>query len=69
MNLFDYYIIDEPEELEADMLLNPVWLDWTHWQAMIPVDQGPGVITMETYDAQGMLLGTDTVELVPFDWH
>jgi hypothetical protein len=41
--------------------LDLVWIDDNTWQAQLPVLPGPNTITLEAYDLQGQLVGTDTV--------
>jgi hypothetical protein len=41
--------------------LDLVWIDDNTWQVQLPVLPGANFVTLEAYDLQGQLIGTDTV--------
>ena len=47
----------------ATQALDVQWLSPTSWQAQVPVDTGSQVLTIEAFDFQGDLIGSDTVSV------
>jgi len=48
---------------ETGTILDVTWTDPTHWQAEMTAEQGPGIYSLNAYNSQGVLLGSDTVQL------
>jgi hypothetical protein len=50
--------------VETGTVLDVTWDSLTQWRGDIYIEQVPGTYTLEAYDSQGNILGTDTVQLV-----
>ncbi len=50
--------------VETGTVLDATWDSLTQWRGDIYTEQVPGTYTLEAYDSQGNILGTDTVQLV-----
>ncbi|MCP4610845.1 MAG: hypothetical protein GY845_19220 [Planctomycetes bacterium] len=50
--------------VETGTVLDVAWDSLTQWRGDIYTEQVPGTYTLEAYDSQGNILGTDTVQLV-----
>jgi hypothetical protein len=50
--------------VETGTVLDTTWDSLTHWYADFDTGQEPGIYTLEAYDSQGNILGTDTFQLV-----
>jgi len=50
--------------VETGTVLDVTWDSLTQWSGDIYIEQAPGTYTLEAYDSQGNILGTDTVQLL-----
>jgi hypothetical protein len=50
--------------VETGTVLDVTWDSLTQWRGDIYIEQVPGTYTLEAYDSQGNILGTDTFQLV-----